>query len=103
MAEVAWPGKLINARLSWTLGDLGELRFIGPDGRLVMIPVTTGESYAKSSDSGSSPVWHIETEADPETPGLVIAVVKPSIHYVGKWHSPNPARFRLIEGDVDAC
>jgi hypothetical protein len=86
--EIGWPNEYIGAKLYWDKDDptWGWLHFIDPRGNRAVVPVTTGPQTERSG----SPVWHVEVTDDH-------AVVSPSVHYVGVWHSPNPVVFKLVE------
>lgn len=87
MAEVPWPKGLVEAKLEWPDGEpTGYLHFFGPDGERAAVAVTRGPD----GNDGSRNIWHVEDDG-------TIATVTPSIHYVGKWHSPKPVRFRLVD------
>lgn len=93
MTEVAWFSEPPEATLRWSVADeIGHLKFIDPNGEVAIIPVTRGETHVRrsSDDRPGSPIWHIETQDD-------VATVSPSVHFIGKWHSPNPVQFKLME------
>jgi hypothetical protein len=63
-----------------------RLRFTNPKTlKLVDVAVTTGEAVSTEAEH----VWHLELQGD-------IATVSPSIHYVGQFHSGNPATFKIF-------
>jgi hypothetical protein len=94
MVEVPWPAEPVSAELYWPLGSPeGYLHFVGPDDGRAVVPVTRGP-HTQTSQRG--PVWHLELADDSDE-----AVVSPSIHYVGFWHSPNPVRFTVTRRDVE--
>jgi hypothetical protein len=72
----------------WPEGhDHGYLHFIDPDGNKQVVWVTEGETT--QTPAGRN-VWHIQVNGD-------LAIVSPSIHYVGVFHTPNPVHFQLVE------
>jgi hypothetical protein len=85
--EVAWGPEPVDAALVWQPHRmLGDLAFIDPKtGQVVTIAVTPGAQYSTEAEH----VWHIEIAGD-------IATVSQSVHFVGHFHSGNPAHFRLI-------
>ena len=94
MTEVAWFTSPPDATLAWTdRPRLGHLMFIDPNGKLAAVPVTLERTAdAIRGEQYSIPVWHIDVDDQGRT-----AVVSPSIHFVGRWHSPNPVHFRLVD------
>lgn len=93
MTEVAWFSEPPEAMVKWSKPEeLGHLHFIDPNGERAVVPVTTGPT--RGPESGSEMiVWHVDMT------GAIgdIITVSPSIHFVGKWHSPNPVQFKLVE------
>lgn len=93
VSEVPWFAGPPDATLAWSEpGVLGHLHFVDPNGERTAIPVTEGSQTRFQTDDGTggSPIWHVDVAGDSVT-------VSPSIHYVGRWHSPNPVRFRLVD------
>lgn len=82
----AWPSEPIPA----TLGP-DWLHFYGPDGERAAVPI----SPAGGQQAGNGLPWACQDNGD----GTV--TVSPSIHAIGRWHSPNPAVFRLVDELVD--
>lgn len=93
MAEVPWFTSPPEAKLSWPEDqEFGYLHFIDPNGEHAGIPVTRGPDGVRKTTDGSmgSPYWHIEIEGN-------VATVSPSIHFIDRWHSPNPVQFKLVD------
>jgi hypothetical protein len=92
--EVPWFTSPPEATLNWTdRPKLGHIKFRDPNGEIAVFHVTEGETYdlhTKPPGKYRTPVWHIEVNGD-------IATVSPSVHFVGRWHSPNPVQFKLVE------
>lgn len=88
MGEVTYPSEPLNATLYWDKERTSEgwLHFIDPEGKKAVIRVTKG---SQGKDEHGQNVWHIEIAGDE-------AIVSPSIHFVGHWHSPNPVKFKLM-------
>lgn len=82
-----WPDQ-INAMIQSHEADHDTLWFQDPEDmdRQVGIPATTGPH----SDIVGSPVWHYEIKGD-------YIIVSPSIHFIGYFHSPNPAIFNKVD------
>lgn len=89
--EVPWFAEPPEAILRWAEPPLDEgyLHFYEPTGGRAVVPVTRGETR-ESPERG--PVWHVDVDE-----AAKIAIVSPSIHWVGYWHSPNPCTFRLVD------
>lgn len=85
--EVAWFSSPPNAMLKGD-NEIKYLHFIDPRGDRAVIPVTSGSSDEASSSSRN--VWHFEMQDQTVT-------VSPSIYFIGKWHSPNPVTFILVD------
>ena len=84
--EVAWPHEPL-AVLTWDTSDGGHIVFLSPKtGHKTKIRVTTGLAYSTEEEH----IWHIDVVGERAT-------VSQSIHFVGHFHSPNPAVFRLTE------
>jgi hypothetical protein len=92
-----WYDEPPEAMLKWFEGrpagaplledGLGELWFSSPEtGDPEHIHVTRGPD----TQIGHLPIWHIEVSEDEAS-----CVVRPSIHYRGHFHSPNPVVFSL--------
>lgn len=87
--EVPWFTTPPEAWLAWSEQDvLGHLWFLDPNGERAIVPVTKGQTQGPPEQSFN--IWHIEIEGN-------LATVSPSIHYIGKWHSPNPVQFVLVD------
>jgi hypothetical protein len=72
----------------------GWLTFVDPKhGHRASLPVTDGESF-DHPDLG--PVWHITVAADERS-----AETTPSVHWPEQWHTPNPARWRIVDELAD--
>lgn len=84
MGEVPWPDAPVDAHLDWDGAD-GWLHFVDPHGNRAAVPVTSGPSVQEFN----SP-WHLDLCPDD------LAIVSPSIHHVGFFHTPNPCRFRIV-------
>lgn len=95
--EVAWPTTTPSARLVWDWwGVVGRLEFISPKtGRKVDVIVTTGDDQwlDQITIKLGEHAWHIDLDGSD-------AVVRPSIHFVGHFHSPNPVSFKLVVGEL---
>jgi hypothetical protein len=77
----------VEAAISWAGGELADLAFVDPKtGHVVTIAVTPGPTYSTEHEH----VWHIERTSDHS------ATVSPSVHFLGHFHSGNPAHFRLV-------
>lgn len=90
--EVPWFAEPPPAHLIET-DDGAWLHFIDPTGNRAAIPVTRGDDMAESATQ-DRPVWHIDTDGDR-------AIVTPSVHFVGFWHSPKPVSFLLVDELAD--
>lgn len=98
MSETPWPAGVVHAYLHWPVerAPLGELWFIDPNGERAVIHVDTKATDEGYQDSRiKQNVWRI-TELDDGT-----VRVSPSIHYIGRFHSPRPVRFRLVASKDD--
>lgn len=91
--EAPWYTSPPDAWIHWDEeATIGFLYFKSPkDGSNECVPVTTGDAQGRS-EQRHSPVWHIE----PMMYGG-IATVSPSIHGIGRFHSPNPVQFRITK------
>ena len=106
--EVAFPGD-VECELTWgSDGELaggawpddatGWITFVDPKSVVAgtphrtSIPVTRrkGEYHGNHPTLGN--VWEFEVSNGGKT-----LTTKPSIHAVGRWHSPNPTVWRLVE------
>ena len=83
--EVPWFGEPPDAALYWSSEYLGHLHFIDPQGKKAVVPVTKSSACHDERMS----IWHIDVDGD-------IATVSPSVHYIGRWHTPNPVQFKLV-------
>lgn len=74
-------------------GSEGALAFVSPKtGGVEVVHVTTGPHHGPTPELYAH-VWHIEIAGD-------VATVSPSVHFLGHFHSGNPAHFRLISGNA---
>jgi hypothetical protein len=69
---------------------ISELWFLSPEnGEHCCIHVA--EDVAPAGDVvNRTNLWHIQVSGD-------TAVVRPSIHFIDHFHSPNPVQFRLVD------
>lgn len=92
--EVPWYSSPPDAKIHWVGSDgkIGFLYFKSPkDGSNECIPITIGPSTGRS-EGQPHPVWHIDRFMTKD-----IATVSPSIHGIGRFHSPNPVQFHITE------
>lgn len=94
-----WPAEPVAAWLTWDiawdLSGVGQLWFIDPDGRNAIVHVERGITHeGRLEASIRQHVWRIDVDGDQ-------AVVSPSIHFVGHFHTPRPVRFRLVPSRAD--
>ena len=86
--EVPWPAGIPESTLTRdTDGTPLWIIFKDPKtGGRAAFPVTLDASYEKDGHA----VWHIELVGHQAT-------VRPSIHAIGEWHSPNPVVFLIVD------
>lgn len=100
MSEQPWPQGQLDAVLRWPRSlreDVGELWFLSPESTgwhagepcciHVSKDVPDGGDYFNKTN-----IWQIRIHEDA---GYV--TVRPSIHFIDHFHSPNPVSFRLVE------
>jgi hypothetical protein len=76
--------------------DIGWLTFIDPkDGHRTSLPVMLDLAHGCDHLAGK-PVWHIDIDDDAGT-----AITSPSVHAVGKWHTPAMCRWRVVDRLTD--
>lgn len=89
--EVAWGPEPVPARLEvgallGLKGTVLRLHFTNPKtGRDVDVAIAPRETPSTPHEH----IWRYELEGD-------LLTVHPSIHFIGHFHSGNPARFRLV-------
>jgi hypothetical protein len=91
--ETPWFTEPPRATLNWTdRPKLGHIKFVDPNGDLAVFHVTENDTYDLTTEPPGkhvTHVWHVEVNGD-------IATVSPSVHFVGRWHSPNPVQFKIV-------
>jgi hypothetical protein len=85
-SEVPWFTEPPLATLTWGKDGLGHLRFVDPKGDKAVVLVTKDRPFSDENKH----VWHIHIAGSRAT-------VSPSIHFIGRWHTPNPAIFLLAQ------
>lgn len=106
MSEAPWPAGPVDATLDWSpievpgkehvYDGIGTLWFLSPEtegyhaGQRCPIHISATCGPAGTVVNRSN-VWQVTDNGD----GTV--TVRPSVHFVGHFHSPNPVMFRLVD------
>lgn len=100
--EVPFPADpecLLTWEDDWPADAVGYITFIDPKQddwwpgtRRTSIPVTR---RAGGYGAGEHPTHNLVWEFRDVEPGII--TTHPSIHALGRWHSPNPTRWRVVE------